>query len=51
MACLTVVAVGDAKVRAENDLNRVQDALVVAEEDGCRIKAEVARLAVERTSP
>ena len=50
VACLMVVAAGNAKVRAEDDLNRVQDALVVAEEDGCRLKAEVACLAVEQTS-
>ena len=43
MARLTDVAAGDAKARAEDDLTRVIEALAAPE-------AEVARLAVERTS-
>ena len=50
MARLTVVAVGDAKARAEDDLTRALDALAVVEEDRCMLEAEVARLAVERMS-
>ena len=45
----TEVAV-EAKARAEDDLTRVRDALAVAEEDGSKLEAEVARLTVERTS-
>ena len=50
VARLMAVAVGDARSRAENDLTRVLNALAVMEEDGCRLKDEVARLVVERTS-
>ena len=51
MACPVVTAAaGDAKARVEDDLTRVLDTLVAAEEDGCRLEAEIARLAVERTS-
>ena len=50
MACLTAVAVGDAKARAEDDLTQARDALAVVEEDGHRLQAEVTRLAVEGTS-
>ena len=44
MVCLTVVAAGDAKARAEDDLTRVQDSLVAAKEDRRRLEAEVACL-------
>ena len=50
VARLTAVAAVDAKARAKNDLNRVQGALVAEEEDGHKLEAEVACLAVERTS-
>ena len=50
MACLTAVAVGDAKARAKDDLTRALDALAVTEEDGRRLEAGVAHLAIERTS-
>ena len=51
MARLVVTAVaGDAKARVEDHLTRALDALVAAEEDGRRLEAEIARLAVERTS-
>ena len=49
VARLTVVAAGDAKARTEDDLIRALDALAAAEEDGRRLEAEVARLAVEQT--
>ena len=49
MAHLVVTAAGDAKARVKDDQDRVLDALAVAEEDGCKSKAEIARLAVERT--
>ena len=39
MARLIVVATGDAKARAEDDLTRVLDALAAAKEDGCRLEA------------
>ena len=47
MACLAAVAAGKAKVRAEDDLTRARDALAAAEEEGCGLKAEIARLKVE----
>ena len=47
MACLIAVAAGDAKAMVEDDLTRARDALAVAEEDGCRLEVEVARLVVE----
>ena len=50
VARLTIVAVGDAKVRAEDDLTGALDALASTEEDGHRLEDEVARLAVKRTS-
>ena len=50
VAHLTAVAASDAKARAKDDLARARDALAVAEEDGRRSEAEVARLAVKRTS-
>ena len=50
MARLTAVVVGDAKARAEDDLIRALDTLVAMEEDGLRLEAKVARLAVERMS-
>ena len=49
MARSTVVAADDAKARATDDLTKALDALAVAEEDGRRLKADIARLAVERT--
>ena len=45
-----VTAAGDAKARVEDDLVRALDALATTEEDRHRSKAEIARLAVERTS-
>ena len=47
---MAAITAGDAKVRVENDLARVQDALVIAEEAKHKAKAEVASLVVERTS-
>ena len=38
---------GDAKARVEVDLTKALNSLVVAEEGGCRSKAEIARLEVE----
>ena len=49
MAHLDVTTTGDAKVRVEDDLDRVLDALAVAVEDGRRSKDEIASLAVEQT--
>ena len=50
VALLAAIVVGDAKVRVEDDLARVLDALVAVEEDERKSEAEIARLAVERTS-
>ena len=50
VARLTAVAAGDAKARIEDNLTQARDALAVAEEDGRRLEAEVARLVVEPTS-
>ena len=50
MAHLAVVATGEAKAKAKDDLTRDRDALAAGEEDGRRIEAEFARLEVERTS-
>ena len=50
VAHLTAIPVGYAKAKVEDDLNRVQHALAVAEEDGRKLEAEVSSLAVERTS-
>ena len=52
VAQLTVVAVGDAKIRAEEELARVRDALATTEEARYKAEAEVeaARLEVERIS-
>ena len=50
VAHLTAVVAGDAKARAEDELTRALDALAAKEEDGRRLEADVARLAVERTS-
>ena len=50
MARLAAVAVGESKVRAEDNLTRARDALAAAKEDGSKLEAEVARLAVERMS-
>ena len=50
VAPLVATAANNAKTRAEDDLTRVLDALVATEEDGHRLEAEVARVAVKRTS-
>ena len=50
MALLAVIAVGDAKARVEDDQARVLDALAADEGDRCKSEAEIAHLAVERTS-
>ena len=50
IARLAAVVAGDAKAWAKDDLARVQDALVVAEEARHKAEAKVARLEVERTS-
>ena len=42
VARLIVVAAGEAKVMAEDDLTRVRDALAAAKEDGCGLEVEVA---------
>ena len=47
VARLAAVATDEAKVRAENDLARVQEALVVTEEAWHKAKAETSRLEVE----
>ena len=47
---LTAIAAGDAKARVEDDLTRARDALAATKEDMHRLEAEVARLAIERTS-
>ena len=48
IALLATVATGDAKARAEDDLARVRDALVVAEEAKHKAEAKTSRLEVER---
>ena len=48
---VVAIVAGDAKARAEDDLSRVQEALVVAKEVRRKAKAETVRLEVERTSP
>ena len=50
MARLAVIATGEAKARAEDDLTRVRDALEDAEEDGLGLEAENDSLTVERMS-
>ena len=50
MARLAVITASDAKARVEDNLARVLDALAVAEEDGRRLEAEIACLAIERKS-
>ena len=47
---LAITVVRDAKARVEDDVARVLDVLAVVEEDGRRSEAEIACLAVERTS-
>ena len=47
MALLIAVVAGDAKARAEDDLTRARDVLAAVKEDGRKLKAEVAHLAVE----
>ena len=48
-ARLVVFATGDAKARVEDNLARVQDALVIAEDVRHKVEVEVARLEVEWT--
>ena len=50
VARLVATTSGDAKARVEDDLTEVLDALATAKEDGHKSEAEIARLAVERTS-
>ena len=47
---LATIVVGDAKTWAEDDLARVQDTLVIAEEARHKTEVEVASLEFERTS-
>ena len=47
---MAVVTTGNAKARAEDNLVRVQDALVITKEARLKAGAEVARLEVEWTS-
>ena len=47
---LAIVVAGDAKERVEDDLARVQEALAVAEESRCKVKAQTSCLEVEQTS-
>ena len=49
MARLAAIVAGEAKVRAEDDLTRVRDALAAAEEDGRELEAKAARLTIEQT--
>ena len=49
-ARMATVAASEAKAWAENDLDKVRDALAVAKEAKCKADAETARLEVERTS-
>ena len=50
VARLAAIATSKAKARAEDDLARMRDALVDAEEDMRGLEAEVTRLTIERTS-
>ena len=50
VARLATSTVGDARARVEEDMPRVQEALVVAEEGRRKAEAETARLEVGRTS-
>ena len=50
VARLMAIVAGDAKARAKDNLTRALDALAVVEEDGRRLEAKVACLAVEQTS-
>ena len=47
---LATVAAGDTKVRAEDDLAKVQEALALAEEANCKTEDKITCLEVERTS-
>ena len=47
---MAVVTADNAKARAEDNLVRVQDALVITKEARLKVGAEVARLKVEQTS-
>ena len=49
MVRMEAIAAGEAKVRAEDDLARMRDALAAIEEDGRGLE-KVARLTVDRTS-
>ena len=50
VAQLAAVMTSDMKVQAEDDLARVQDTLVIAEEAKGKAEAKVASLEFERTS-
>ena len=50
VARLVATTAGDAKARVEDDLASAREALAAAKEDGRRLEAEVAHLAVERMS-
>ena len=47
MARLIAVVVADAKARVEDDLTRARDVLAAVKEDGRKLEAKVAHLAVE----
>ena len=49
-ACPVAIVASEAKVRAEDDLARMRDALAAVEEDERGLEVEVARLTVEQTS-
>ena len=50
MAWLAVFMTGDTKALAEDDLTRVQDALVITDKAKRKVEAKVASLEVEQTS-
>ena len=50
MAWLAIFMTGDTKALAEDDLTRVQDALVIADKAKRKVEAKVASLEVEQTS-
>ena len=50
VAQLVVIATGEAKAQAEDDLARAQSAMVTAEEVKCKAEVETTLLEVERTS-
>ena len=49
-ARLAIVAAGDAKAWAENDLEKVRNALAVAKEAKCKVDAKTSLLEVEWTT-